>query len=137
MFTILYFQRKLNENTGEILLKKSFLIFILGFSVLFATEKNIFSGIWCVEKEDMQIEFIGADSVRFSANDDESISGSGRFSFNDTLLIAELENSGMRMKIVYRYNKTATGVRVLTKSFSVNGDELNANPDPINLRRCR
>ena len=118
-------------------MKVLFLALIFGFSVIFAAGNKIFTGVWCVDEEDMQIEFIGADSVRFSASDDESISGSGRFSFNDTLLTAELENSGMKMKIVYRYNKTATGVRVLTKSFSVNGDELNANPDPINLRRCR
>ena len=118
-------------------MKKLFLVLIFAALTLSAAGNKIFTGVWCVEEEDMQIEFIGADSVRFSASDDESISGSGRFSFNDTLLTAELENSGMRMKIVYRYNKTATGVRVLTKSFSVNGDELNANPDPINLRRCR
>ena len=119
-------------------MKNLCLLFILGLMTLaFASDKSLFSGVWCVEEEDMKIEFIGKDSVKFSASDDESISGSGRFSYNDTLLTAELENSGMKMKIVYRYNKTASGVRVITKSFSVNGDELNANPDPINLRRCK
>jgi hypothetical protein len=117
--------------------KKLLLVLLFGFSVLFAANENIFSGIWCVENEDMQIEFIGKDSVRFSASDDDNISGSGRFSFNDTLLTAELTNGGMQIKIVYRHKKTDKGVQVITKSFSVNGDKLNANPDPINLKRCK
>jgi hypothetical protein len=116
---------------------KLLLVLVFGFSIAWSANENIFTGIWCVEKEDMQIEFIEKDSVKFSADDDESINGSGNFSFDDTLLTAELENSGMKMKIVYRYSKTEKGVSVLTKSFSVNGDELNANPDPINLTRCK
>ena len=118
-------------------MKKMFLLIIFGLTLAISAEENIFTGVWCVEKEDMQIEFIGKDSVRFSASDDDNINGSGRFSFNDTLLTAELENAGMKMKIVYRYHKTAQGVKVYTKSFSVNGDELNANPEPVHLRRCK
>jgi len=117
-------------------MKKLFVVLAFGFTAVFSSGESIFTGVWCVENEDMQIEFIGRDSVKFSASDDESISGSGRFSFNDTLLTAELENSGMRMQIVYRYSKTDKGVKVITRSFAVNGDKLNTNPDPILLKRC-
>lgn len=118
-------------------MKKLLVVLILGFSMLWAANENIFTGVWCVENEDMQLEFIGKDSVVFSANNDESINGNGKFSFDDTLLTAELDNSGMKMKIVYVYSKTEQGVKVLTKSIAVNGDELNANPDPIHLKRCK
>jgi hypothetical protein len=117
--------------------KKLFFVFIFAISAGFALDNTIFTGIWCVEKDDMRIEFIGKDSVKFSASGDESVNGNGRFSFDDTLLTAELENAGMKMKIVYRYSKTEKGVKVITKSLAINGDELNANPDPIFLTRCK
>jgi len=118
-------------------MKKLFLVLIFGVSFAIFAGENIFSGVWCVENEDMQLEFIGKDSVRFSSSGDESINGNGRFSFNDTLLTAELNNGGMLMKIVYRYHKTERGVKVITRSLAVNGDEINANPDPILLKRCK
>lgn len=118
-------------------MKNMFLVLIFGVSFAIFAGENIFSGIWCVENEDMQLEFIGKDSVRFSSSGDESINGNGKFSFTDTLLTAELDNGGMLMEIVYIYTKTDTGVKVVTKKLAVNGDEINANPDPIHLKRCK
>lgn len=116
---------------------KKILLFFLCASAVFADRNSeIFTGVWCVEKENMNITFIGKDSVSFSASDDESINGNGRFSFNDSLLVAELNNSGMKMKITYKYKETNKGVTVITQSLLINGDAINANPDPIFLTRC-
>jgi len=117
-------------------MKKVLTVLIFIFAVLSAAESDIFTGAWCVEKENMNITFIGKDSVRFSSADDESVNGNGRYSFNDSLLIAQLDNSGMKMEITYRYVKTDKGVKVTTKLFSINGDAIKANPEPILLTRC-
>ena len=119
-------------------MRKFLMFFLCGFTLSFAIgNSDIFTGIWCVEKENMNITFIGKDSVSFTADDDESINGKGRYSFNDTLLTAELENAGMKMKIVYRYSVIDKGVRVVTKSFEINGDAIIPNPEPILLTRCK
>jgi len=117
-------------------MKKVLVILVFAFAVLFAADSDIFTGVWCVEKENMNIAFIGKDSVRFSAAGDESVNGNGRYSFNDSLLIAKLDNSGMKMEITYRYVKTDKGVKVTTKSLAINGDAISANPEPILLTRC-
>jgi hypothetical protein len=117
-------------------MKKVLFVLFFGLTVLFGADSNIFTGVWCVEKENMNIAFIGKDSVSFSASGDESVNGNGKYSFNDSLLIAELNNSGMKMKITYRYAKTDKGVKVTTKSFEINGDAVNTNPEPIFLTRC-
>jgi hypothetical protein len=116
----------------------AFLVVCFIFSISSAADNSdIFTGVWCVEKENMNITFIGKDSVKFWAPDDESINGSGHYSFDDSLLIAKLSNSGMNMKITYKYVKTDKGVKVITKSFEVNEDAINANPEPIFLKRCK
>ena len=113
-------------------------ILLCFFAILSADDnKTIFVGAWCVENDDMKIEFIGKDSVAFSSDSDASVNGNGKFSFDDTLLSAELDNSGMKMKIVYKYEKTKNGVKVTTQSLEVNGDAINANPEPISLIRCK
>jgi hypothetical protein len=118
-------------------MKKILGVLILGFAAVFAADDSIFTGAWCVDGEDMKLEFIGKDSVVFSSDSDVSVNGSGKYSFDDTLLTARLNNSDMKMKIVYRYKKTDKGVQVITKSLSVNDDELRANPEPISLIRCK
>ncbi|MDR0305177.1 MAG: hypothetical protein LBH98_10510 [Chitinispirillales bacterium] len=118
-------------------MKKFLSISVFIFAVSFAADNSaIFTGVWCVENENMNITFIGKDSVRFWADDDASVNGSGRYSFNDSLLIAELENSGMKMKITYKYSKTDKGVKAATRSLIVNADTIKANPNPIFLTRC-
>lgn len=117
-------------------MKKVLAVLIFGFAVSFGGDSDIFTGIWCVEKENMNIAFIGKDSVSFSASGDESVNGNGRYSYDDSLLVAELDNSGMKMKITYRYVKTDKGVKVTTKSLTINGDAINAEPEPILLTRC-
>ena len=121
---------------GVFIMKKVLALLVFAFAASFAADSDIFFGVWCVEKENMNIAFIGKDSVSFSATGDESVNGNGRYSFDDTLLIAELDNSGIKMKITYRYVKTDKGVKVTTKSFSINGDAIKANPEPILLTRC-
>ena len=118
---------------------KNFLLFFLcAVAGVFAHGNcEVFTGVWCVEKENLSITFIGKDSVGFSSESDASVSGNGKFSFNDSLLIAKLDNSGMKMEITYLYKKTDKGLTVTTKSFTVNGDALNANPEPIFLTRCK
>jgi len=117
-------------------MKKFLMVLIFTFAVLFAADSDIFTGVWCVEKENMSITFIGKDSVRFSAAGDESVNGNGRYSFNDSLLIAQLDNLGMKIEITYRYVKTDKGVNAITKSLAINGDAIKANPEPILLTRC-
>ena len=97
----------------------------------------IFRGAWCVVGEDLRIDFIGTDSVTFTSASDPSVNGNGKFSFDNTHLRAELLNSGMTMKIVYRYTITSAGMDVITDVFEVNGSPVNASPDPISLSRCR
>jgi hypothetical protein len=118
-------------------MKKFLAVFIFGLTVSIFADASIFTGLWCVEQEDMKIEFSGKDSVVFFFFGDENVSGSGHYSFNDSLLIAELNNSGMRLKVTYRYRKTDKGVEVTTKSMEVNGDPINANTEPIFLQRCK
>ncbi|MCL2845790.1 MAG: hypothetical protein FWE23_10155 [Chitinivibrionia bacterium] len=128
-------------------MKKILIILLCAFALSFAcrpgdghnhgTRAPIFSGAWCVVDDDLRIDFIGADSVKFTSESDPSVNGSGKFSFDDTHLRAELQNSGMTMKIVYKYTQTPAGLRVITELLEVNGSAINANPDPIALVRCR
>ncbi|MCL1945915.1 MAG: hypothetical protein FWF51_02015 [Chitinivibrionia bacterium] len=118
-------------------MRKILAILLCVFAVSLAEEKAIFVGAWCVENDDMKIEFIGKDSVAFSSDGDASVNGNGKFSFDDELLSAELSNSGMKMKIVYKYKQTKNGVSVITQSLEVNGDAINVNPEPISLVRCK
>jgi len=97
----------------------------------------LFAGAWCVDGDDMRIEFAGTDSVMFRSESDPSVNGNGTFSFDSTHLRARLSISGVDTRIVYRYTATNTGMTVVTELMEANGQAINSNPEPISLIRCR
>ncbi len=116
-------------------MKKMFFTIAATVSLLCATDSSLFTGSWLVKNEGLTLTFSGKDSVKFSSASDETINGSGKFSYNDSLLTAKLDNEGTLLEVVYRYKKVGETVTVTTKSLKVNGDPMEISKDTMTMVR--
>lgn len=117
-------------------MKKILLTFVVAVFTLTAAENEIFTGSWCVQDEGITLTFSGVDSVRFSSEDDETISGEGTFQSDDSTLTATIDNEGMIMIVSYAYTVTDEKVSVVTNYIKVNGDAMEASDQTMVMVRC-
>ncbi len=117
-------------------MKKIVMLFLLIYFTASASENSIFNGSWCVEDEGFTLTFSGKDSVEFSSEDDETISGAGTFSFDDTTLSAVIDNEGIVMEVNYGYTYKDEKVMVVTNSIKVNGDTMEVSSEEMTMVRC-
>lgn len=117
-------------------MKKILLAMVAAFFTLTAAETELFTGSWCVQDEGITLTFFAADSVRFSSEDDETISGAGTFQFDDSTLTATIDNEGMIMEVSYGYKVVDEKVSVVTNYVKVNGDAMEASDETMIMVRC-
>ena len=117
-------------------MKKMIVALSLSVALLTAAESELFTGSWCVEDEGISLTFAGEDSVKFASEDDETISGAGTFSFDDSTLTATLDNDGMIMEVSYNYTAVEKNIEVTTRSLKVNGDAMESGDEVMTMVRC-
>lgn len=117
-------------------MKKMIFTLAAAVTTLLAADSSLFTGSWCVEDEGITLTFTGDSTVTFSSEDDETISGSGTFAYDDTTLTATLDNEGMIMEVMYGYTANEETVSVVTKSLKVNGDAMETSDEEMNMIRC-
>ncbi len=117
-------------------MKKMIVALSLSAVIFTISASELFSGSWCVEDEGISLTFAGEDSVKFSSEDDETISGAGTFSSDDSTLTSTLDNDGMIMEVSYNYTVVEDKIEVTTRSLKVNGDAMETSDEVMTMVRC-
>jgi hypothetical protein len=95
------------------------------------------TGTWCLQDEDLVIEFVGDDSVVVSSSSDEGISGRGMYERQDTVFVASIASEDLEIRMGYRYEWVSDStITAQTLFLTVNGDSVNHPEGNIPMLRC-
>ncbi len=98
---------------------------------------DFFSGTWCIGNERLIITFSGEDSLSVTSLRDESIQGKGTFEIKDSLLIANVINDELELKMGYRYKKRDNNsLRAKIVFLTVDGDSVNHPRRWMRMEKC-
>lgn len=116
-------------------MKKIVMITVLFSLALFANE-SLFTGNWCVEEQELVITFDKENTVTYSSESEDGMSGEGSFEVVKDTLIANIANEEMEITIKYIYKEDGDTVKVQTAYIAINGDEIEHSDEWIVLQRC-
>ncbi|MFP4417792.1 MAG: hypothetical protein ACLFSB_11025 [Chitinispirillaceae bacterium] len=112
------------------------LMAVIFFSLPLSSEQK-FDGTWCVNDEGLVISFLGDDSLSIASLRDESVSGRGTYSIQDTILVASIQSEELTMEMGYHYKwRTDSLVRARITHFTLNGDSVNHPHHWLKMMRC-
>lgn len=112
---------------------------LMALLFLFTTviSEDFFSGTWCIGDERLIISFSGKDSLYVSSLKDETIQGKGTYELKDSLLIANMVNDELTLRMGYRYKKRNNKtLRAKIIFFTVDGDSVNHPRRWMRMEKC-